>query len=159
MCCNYPLDLNSVIQVFLVICERLLSWFCVCASAQSLSHVQLFATPWAIASRLLCPQNSAVQNTGVGSHPLLQTFPTQVSSPGLLHCRWILYQLSHQGEWIAIPFLRGSSRTRVQIQVSHIAGRFFTIRATREAHIRINQGNTKAVDIYFFHLKIYDTFI
>ena len=24
-------------------------------------------------------------------------FPTQGSNPGLLHCRWILYQLSHQG--------------------------------------------------------------
>ena len=38
------------------------------------------------------------QNTGVGSHSLLQgSFPTQGSNPGLLHCRWILYQLSHQG--------------------------------------------------------------
>ena len=34
----------------------------------------------------------------VGSHALLQgTFPTQVSSPGLLHCRQILYQPSYQG--------------------------------------------------------------
>ena len=33
------------------------------------------------------------RNTGVGSHSLLQIFPTQ----GLnLHCRQILYQLSHQ---------------------------------------------------------------
>ena len=24
-------------------------------------------------------------------------FPTQGSNPGLLHCRWILYRLSHQG--------------------------------------------------------------
>ena len=24
-------------------------------------------------------------------------FPTQGSNPGLLHCRWILYPLSHQG--------------------------------------------------------------
>ena len=24
-------------------------------------------------------------------------FPTQGSNPGLLHCRWILYHLSHQG--------------------------------------------------------------
>jgi len=24
-------------------------------------------------------------------------FPTQGSKPGLLHCRWILYQLSHKG--------------------------------------------------------------
>ena len=42
--------------------------------------------------------NSPGQNTGVGSHSLLQgTFPTQGSSPGLLHCRQIVYHLSHQG--------------------------------------------------------------
>ena len=29
-------------------------------------------------------------------------------------------------EWIAIPFLRGSSQSRDRTKVSHIAGRFFT---------------------------------
>ena len=34
----------------------------------------------------------------VGCHSLLQEiFPTQGWNPGLLHCRQILYQLSHQG--------------------------------------------------------------
>ena len=38
------------------------------------------------------------KNTGVGSLSLLQgIFPTQESNWGLLCCRWILYQLSHQG--------------------------------------------------------------
>ena len=38
------------------------------------------------------------KNTGVGSLSLLQgIFLTQESSLGLLHCRWILYQLSCQG--------------------------------------------------------------
>ena len=38
------------------------------------------------------------QNTGVGSGSLLQRiFPTQELNQGLLHCRWILYQLSYQG--------------------------------------------------------------
>ena len=38
------------------------------------------------------------KNTGVGSLSLRQEiFPTQKSNRGLLHCRWILYQLSHQG--------------------------------------------------------------
>ena len=37
-------------------------------------------------------------------------------------------------EWVAIPFCRGSSQPRNQTQVSHIAGEFFTIWATREAH-------------------------
>ena len=29
-------------------------------------------------------------------------------------------------EWVAFPFFRGSSQSRDQTQVSHIAGRFFT---------------------------------
>ena len=37
-------------------------------------------------------------------------------------------------EWVAIPFSRGSSRPRDWIWVSCIAGRFFTLWATREAH-------------------------
>ena len=44
------------------------------------------------------PWNSAGQNTRVGSLSVLQgIFPTQGKNPGLLHCRWILYQLSHKG--------------------------------------------------------------
>ena len=44
------------------------------------------------------PWNSSGQNTRVGSLSLLQgIFPTQGSNPGLPHCRWIPYQLSHQG--------------------------------------------------------------
>ena len=38
------------------------------------------------------------KNTGVGSLFLLQRiFPSQESDQGLLHCRYILYQLSYQG--------------------------------------------------------------
>ena len=54
---------------------------------KSLSHVWLFATPW-----------TPGQNTGLGSLSLLQQiFLTQESNWGLLHCRWILYQLSYHG--------------------------------------------------------------
>ena len=42
--------------------------------------------------------HSPGKNTGVSCHFLLQgIFPTQGSNPGLLHCRQILYRLSHQG--------------------------------------------------------------
>ena len=42
--------------------------------------------------------DSPGKNIGVGCHALLQEiFPTQGSNLGLLHCRWILYQLSYQG--------------------------------------------------------------
>ena len=63
---------------------------------------------------LYSPWNSPGRNTGVGSLSLLQgIFPTQGSNPGLLHCRQILYQLSHKGsprilEWVAYPFSSGS---------------------------------------------------
>ena len=98
--------------------------------------VWLFATPW----------SSLGQNTGVGSLSLLQwIFPTQGLNPGLLHCRWILYQLSHQRspkilEWVAYPFYSGSSRPRNRTEVSCIAGRFFTSWATREALILPNRA-------------------
>ena len=47
---------------------------------------------------LYSPWNSPGQNTGVGSHSLLQgIFPTQGLNPGFPHYRQILYQLSHQG--------------------------------------------------------------
>ena len=38
------------------------------------------------------------KNTAVGSLSLLQgIFPTQKSNQGVLHCGWVLYQLSYQG--------------------------------------------------------------
>ena len=44
------------------------------------------------------PWNSPGQNTGVSSLSVLQQiFLTQELKRGLLHCRWILYQLSYQG--------------------------------------------------------------
>ena len=60
----------------------------------SLNGVRLFAAPQTVAH----PWNSPGKNTGVDCHFLLQRiFPTQGSNLGLLYCRQILYQLSHQG--------------------------------------------------------------
>ena len=54
------------------------------------------------------PWYSPDQNTRVGSHSLLQgIFPTQGSKPGVPHCRWVLYQLSHQGS----PIRRAESKS------------------------------------------------
>ena len=61
------------------------------------------------------PWNSPGQNTGIGSLSLLQgIFSTQGLNPGLPHCRWILYQLSHKGsprilEWAWPPYCRLTS--------------------------------------------------
>ena len=49
-------------------------------------------------TRLLRPWDSPGKNTGAGSRALPQgIFPTLGSNLGLLHCRQILYRLSHQG--------------------------------------------------------------
>ena len=40
-------------------------------------------------------------------------------------------------EWVAFPFSRGSSQSRDQIHVSHIAGGFFTSWTTREAYRKV----------------------
>ena len=48
-------------------------------------------------ARLLCLWNSPGKNTRMGSHSFLQgIFLTQELNQGLLHCRQILYHLSHQ---------------------------------------------------------------
>ena len=65
-----------------------------------LSRVQLLATPWTAAYQ------APGQNTRAGSLSLLQGFfPAQGSNPGLLHCRWILHQLSHYPIWHSLGFL------------------------------------------------------
>ena len=71
--------------------------------------IRLFATPWILAHK-------APLSMGILQAKILEwvamlfsrgIFPTQGSNPGLLHCRWILYHLSHQRslkilEWVAI---------------------------------------------------------
>ena len=50
--------------------------------------------------------DSPGNNIGVGCPFLLQgIFPTQGSNPGVLHCRWILYRLSHQGNKTKLNFI------------------------------------------------------
>ena len=66
---------------------------------KQLSCVRLFVTPWTVS-----PWNAPGQNTGVGSLSILQgIFPTQGLNPDLLHCRQILYHLSHQGSPRRLP--------------------------------------------------------
>ena len=80
---------------------------------------------------LQSPRNSPGHSTGVCSLPLLQgIFSNQGSNPGLPHCRWILYQLSHKRslrilEWVAYSFSSGCSPPRNQTGVSHIIVGFF----------------------------------
>ena len=104
------------------------------------------------------PLNSPGQNTGVGSLSLLLgVFPTQGrSNPGLSHCRWILYQLSHKGsprtlEWVVYPFSSGSSQARNRTQVSCTAGGFFTNWALREVLLDASSLLPTCLDLNFCH--------
>ena len=87
---------------------------------------------------LYSPWNSLGQNTGMGGLSLHQgIFPTQGSNPGLLHGRWILFQLRPQEsprilEWVAYPSSSKSSWSRNWTGVSCITGRFFTTWAIKE---------------------------
>ena len=59
------------------------------------------ALPTLQADSLPAEPQGKPKNTGVGSLSLLQgSLPTQELNQGLLHCRWILYQLSYQGSTI-----------------------------------------------------------
>ena len=71
---------------------------------------------------VLCgvPESCPALHDSVGSSPLGS------SVHGVLQARTL--------EWVAVPSSRGSSQPRDQTQVSRIAGRFFTLWATREAH-------------------------
>ena len=54
----------------------------------------------------------------------MDSSPPGSSVHGILQARTL--------EWVAHPFSKGSSQPRDRTQVSHIAGRFFTVCATRE---------------------------
>ena len=69
-------------------------------------------------TRLLCPWDYPSKNTGVGCHSFLQgIFPTQGSNSGLLHCRQILYHLSHQGSSCVFILLDKMRHTNIFFKV------------------------------------------
>ena len=72
------------------------------SSVQSLSHIQLFATPWTAAHQaslsMGLPQARILEWVAMTSSRGI--FPTPESNPDLwcpLHCRQVLYPLSHLG--------------------------------------------------------------
>ena len=73
---------------------------CVKMKWKSLSYISLFGTTWTV---LYSPWNPLGQNTGVGSLSLLHGIFPQGLNPGLLHCKWFLYQLSHKGRLRGLP--------------------------------------------------------
>ena len=76
-------------------------------------------------ARLLCSWDSPGKNTGVGCHSFLQgIFLTQASNLGLLHCRQVLYHLSHQGNPIEYWILCNSTNVPpLEVNWEEIAGK------------------------------------
>ena len=67
--------------------------------------------------KLLCLWDFPGKSTGVGCLSLLQgIFPTQGSNLGLLHCREILYHLSHQGNPMPHLYILGNKVTSTNVQ-------------------------------------------
>ena len=118
---------------------------------------------------LYSPWNSPSPNTGVGSLSLLQgIFPTQGLNPGLPHCRWILYQLSHQGsprkqEWVVYPVSRGSSNPGIKpgspaLQADSLPAELPGKTPAGEVENTGPPGNS--LDNYFFKVQlIYNCFL
>ena len=78
---------------------------------QSLSCVQLFATPWTVARQ--APLSMGILPARIFEWFAMpspkEIFPTHGLNQGLPHCRWILYRLSHQRGprilgWVAFQF-------------------------------------------------------
>ena len=78
------------------------------------------------------------KSTGVGCHFLLQRiFPTQGMNPGLLHCRQMLYCLSHH--------LSGKLRKILPIETIHVS----TVYSRQESsHPNIQQPRTSQTDLH-----------
>ena len=86
-------------------------------------HAHIFPSCNINTALCICASHSVVSNSET---------PIACQAPhGILQARIL--------EWAAIPFSRGPSRPRYRTQISCIAGRFFTIRATREANIALCQ--------------------
>ena len=111
---------------------RILEWVAMPSSRGSSQPRDRTQVSFIAGSSLAAEPQVKPKNTGVSSLSLFQwIFLTQESNRDLLHCRQILYQLSHKGsprilEWVADPFSSRSSPPRNCTRVSFIAGEFFT---------------------------------
>ena len=80
-------------------------------------------SPTSQADSLPAEPQGKPKNFGVDSLSLLRwIFPTQESNQGLLHCRWILYQLNYQESPDVKNTLEKNSNTRGMSTVTTIQG-------------------------------------
>ena len=71
---------------------------------KSLSRVQLFATPWTVAYQVPLLMGFSGQECWSGlPFPSPGDVPDPGIEPSFLHCRQMLYHLSHQGNGLLFP--------------------------------------------------------
>ena len=91
-------------SVYGVLQARILGWVAVPFSRSSQPKIEPRSSTLQVDSLPSEPPGMP-KNTGVGSLSLLQQiFPTQELNQGLLHCRWIFYQLSYKEANNSIQF-------------------------------------------------------
>ena len=116
-------------------------------------------------ARLLCPWDSPVKNTGVGSHALLQViFPTQGLAPGLLnagrflespwstwtqyhHCEDFSYSTRHHTHTQAHTHMRAHTHTYTQ---AHTCTHTHTQARTHTQAHTVDTGHLSYVTSMFF---------
>ena len=97
------------------------------------------------------PWNSPGQNTGEGSLSLLQgIFPTQGSNPGLLHCGWILHQLSHQGSPVAAHCCLNGTIQAEKNDHRKNTGDIEGMKSNKKVNLYVNQKQ------YWLHLEYFE---
>ena len=100
---------------------------------------------------LYSPWTSPSQNTGEGSLPLLQgIFPTQGSNPGLLHCRWILHQLSHKGSPVSAYCCLNDTIQAEKNDHSKNTGDIEGMKSNQKVNLHVNQKQ------YWLHLEYFE---
>ena len=126
---------------------RILEWVAVPFSRRSSqsrdqTHVSgiagRFFTSWATREECWCNVNQFNHGQVCVCAKSLQSCPTVCDPMDYIACQVPLSMGVLQArilEWVAMPSSRGSSQPRDQTQVSHIAGGFFTVWATREAQL------------------------
>ena len=97
--------------------------------------IPVFLSPWSMPGPLCVSVCVLVAQLCLTPCDPMGCSPPDSPVPGILRARML--------KWVATSFSRGSSQPRDQTQVSCTAGRFFTIRPTREAcldHCRVSNN-------------------
>ena len=110
-------------------------------SLQSKGLSRVFSNTTVQKHQFFGAQLSSQSNSHIHTWPLEKPLKQNI---GIL-CPWDSPGKNTRG--VAIPFSRGFSQSRDGTRVSHIAGRFFIVWATREAHffIVLQVTNSKTV--------------